>query len=825
MYKILEFKNNQLKIKNKETKEITVLSSIEQIGDFIKQNSKDVSVDFELQILKFVEKDESYSDVFKVLLPRIVKMSAFLSQKDIYKFIEKNIDFLDVEDFRKIVFKLETSNMLKFYKSYKDSLSKSFQVIIVAGLDDEKMILDYIKQNPDIKKEEKITLLKKLSFNELDKLYNSNEYDIQNLISLKRLVWIAPKEEREKVVNRYLEKLSVKQLDEIVNVDRLLEMKTVIKILDKNQDKLNQEQICFLIYNSEPKVQEKYYEKFENRLDNVYKHILLSVLNKRQEENFKLNDKLEEIEVSDEIKDISEKILKNFGFVASINPSVIDLLSQNGLSCFSGDDIYQLFKYCIYTDTLPDISKALDNQELFNQFQAFRKENISQNLLQAVNIENALIEFNKYYNLIEECINGVMTEQEKSILISALSDKNIDVEDKQDLQNYTAKRSEYIDKLAETNLNAAIIYMFTGLELEDYLQKDSIFFRDDQLSITLDDFSQELQEEISLMKLSKELISIIQNESEENQSRILQIFKNDLEQEFTQQGSHMSDFRNAFVEFENNLRTLYGKELQEGLLNTELPKPEQNNDVNIIPLNGEDFKLLVHGLNAYGEGSQNYEHRDVGKAYICTSLISNNCISRADAEVYYGFKNISSTSLALEGPADIYSSAEENSLDIFAERNTMFLKSDELLKQTNQKGSYNEVVLFRDQIDKFGHVKPLMPDYIVAFGKTTDKDYAEAKRLKIPIVLINEEIYERQIQERMNDKQKQIVEGAQEQIKSDQYLQKREEMLHIIEQARYKCAAIQQELIMSEINKEFKLSKMNKVNNERELDKEEGYSV
>lgn len=798
MYKFLTAVDGGFKIQNTETDELTTLSTRKEIRRFLGLNSDDITPNFITEVLEGLSLDSSSINLFEDVLSVVVEeMEEMLSQNKLFNLLETKQNIFSVELFNNTVSLLDKSYATKFYKKHKNDLDKSYQVELVIRTKNNKIILEFLEKNPNISIEDKKSLLRTLPYENLLKIYNSNKFDIQNLLSVDEMLSIAGEKQKVNFIKNHFEKIPIDVLDKFTSGNDELK-KIVLNVLEKNQNKLDSNQLLFLTYNSTTKKQEDYCKKYEDKFDDFQKYILTSTRD----------------------KNLIDKIINNLGWGSIINQTGQSLLMQTEATNFSEDTVYQLFKYCIYTDTMPDISKAISEQETFELFSEFRRLNIPQNMLDVINIRDTLEEFNKYHNLISDCMGEYLTEEEQLKLTTVLNDKYIPIESKEELQEYPQKRTEYIDKLSQEDLDSAIIYTITGLQKEEYFEKEGLYFKDIQLDQTMTDFSEELQEEITLMKIAKELILTIQSESLENKMKILGSFKKDLEKEFTSQGSHISKFRRNFRGFETHLRMLYGKELQESLSNSELPSPQKDKDVEIISLNGEDFKILVHGLNAYGNGANSYQHSDVGNAYICTSLISNKYIGRAKASIYYGFKNISSKSLALEGPRDIFSYAKKNSLDILAHKteDVAFLKTDELIDRTH-RNNYSEIVLFRDQVDEFGKVRPIQPDYIIAFGEISREDRAEARRLNIPIVTINEKAYEQQ-QEQTNEKEDVIVqtkediveqqestEKTQEELQSAERIKLRELMMGVIMQAKNNCTAIQQEAIMAEMQKEFKLAK------------------
>ena len=81
-------------------------------------------------------------------------------------------------------------------------------------------------------------------------------------------------------------------------------------------------------------------------------------------------------------------------------------------------------------------------------------------------------------------------------MVGVVTDKCVPLDSKEDLHTYASKRSEYIDKMAEIGVDDAIIYIITGMGGEDFYEQEKDFISNNQLGITLNDFGDELREEI-----------------------------------------------------------------------------------------------------------------------------------------------------------------------------------------------------------------------------------------------------------------------------------------------------------------------------------------
>lgn len=739
------------------------------------------------------------------------------------EFYESHKDELDTYSKCSLVEKISDDNFkLKFLSENATKVDEDYQSLILSYVKDVRGKINFLKDHLYLMDPPSKQFLNTLSFEELRYLYFDNELRVGNWVSISSMFRrTSNMQEKLLFIKDNLNKFSGSMFVDLLEPEQLVDKGEILQLLLDNENSLTSEQLLFLVLNSPIEHQSEYFDKFQDRIEDVHKYMLTSSLTSKSLDKLKIDEKGTIPDLPQDVRDVVDKILKNFGLSKALTQEGVQLLSPQCVTLLGEENVYQLFKYCVMTDTMPDVSKALENPSLFEQYQEFRKQNFSQNTFDFKNIQNALIEFNQYYDLIAECLTTDLTDQEKDILIGVLNDKNVKLSSKDDLLTYPEKRSEYIDELMGSDIKDAIAYVLTGKSWNELYKLSKLFFNESSLGNTLNDFGEELHDEIVMIMAMKEIVELINNESEEVQKTILQNLKSNLEQEFSQ-GSLIAEMRNIFPEFESELRSLYGNDLRESLVGSQMPPAKKVGGVDVIRLNGQDFKLLVHGLNACGAGADQYEHRDVGSAYICTSLISESCIQRAHAGIYYGFQNISSKSLALEGSGDIGSYAGDNSLDVRGHQ-VEFARTDKILQKTTENERYNEIVLFRDQIDEHGHIKPITPDYIVAFGKISRQDRAEAKRLKIPIVVINEFVYGLKIQgQKLLQKKKDTkaeVEPKENQEDLAEVSVLREKMMTIIKEAKNNCTARQQEAITAEMTKQFKLMQ------EQEAEKQEVNNV
>ena len=141
----------------------------------------------------------------------------------------------------------------------------------------------------------------------------------------------------------------------------------------------------------------------------------------------------------------------------------------------------------------------------------------------------------------------------------------------------------------------------------------------------------------------------------------------------------------------------------------------------------------------------------------------------------------------------IYSQANgDNSLEVTAGNDMKFFLSEKLLELSD---SYNEVVLWREYLGDNGQMQELKPDYLVCFNTITQGDKEEAKRLNIPIVLIDEKAYSKEEKEYG----KNIVENIEQ-----NYVPFENSLISILERAKDNCSASSQYEAMEKILEEIR---------------------
>ena len=220
----------------------------------------------------------------------------------------------------------------------------------------------------------------------------------------------------------------------------------------------------------------------------------------------------------------------------------------------------------------------------------------------------------------------------------------------------------------------------------------------------------------------------------------------------------IADFQNGKLNSKNGLhlsgeiQSLYGQELKKSLtdLNTILTKTiDSKSGVEVFELNGEPFSILNHTLNAYGTGGSivQFSDRAIGKAYLCTSLVTNYNMGHADRGekcIKLGFVQIQPDQFIMSAPRDVWSQGNNNSRFVNSKGGMDCMSSTETSKQTIY--THNEFVIYRDAING----DKIKPNCILCFEEEISDAHREAAQtLGIPIVKINVAIYKEQHQKRI----------------------------------------------------------------------------
>ena len=142
--------------------------------------------------------------------------------------------------------------------------------------------------------------------------------------------------------------------------------------------------------------------------------------------------------------------------------------------------------------------------------------------------------------------------------------------------------------------------------------------------------------------------------------------------------------------------------------------------VDIYLLDGDNFDMMIRGLKTpYCENTRLYRE--------CFSLINNDNTSRVNSNYYYGYNNIDYDYIIHVSEGDSFSA---DMLENGTKKINRIMTSDEI----NSYCGISEIQIKTNQ-------KNLEPSYLVAFNDINESYVENSKKLGIPIILINEEKY------------------------------------------------------------------------------------
>jgi len=613
----------------------------------------------------------------------------------------------------------------------------------------------------------------------------------------------------EKVRLKVIEE-RISQLDgnSIVQITEGMSEENKLKAIELGINKLGGHSIAQIIKEMSEEKKLETIKEYKNFFDSKGLGYLIAVFDERNSEIDKyLEDFLKASNFPLDNMDFCFKMLQNFDARIFDNSGNAAIFKKETEAILGQEVVYDLIKFYIYTGEVIPVDRILEEPEVFKQYKEFRKTFKEEKQMQIMNDHDAIVEFNEHAELIKEFLGEELTPQELEILKVALKEREVNIETKEELGEFSKKRYERIEELINDNSKEALIYILTGMTVSEYEERLKTYINSEQIRGMIKDFDQ-VDTEFLIIQAQNEIIELISGLDEEKRQEILRIFNKELANEFGDGGSRVAESRAAFEDIEIRLRKVYGKELSEALKESSLPDAkidEVDKEVEVIELRGEDFKLLIHGIDAFSKSSGMFEKREVGKTYLSTSLISEKTLARANAQVYYGFRNIGSNALIQEGICDMFSNAyKDNSLEVKADHGIEFKKTENLLDATS---SYNEVALWREYTGDDGKTKNTFPDYIVCFDTISQRDREEAKRLKIPIALIDQKAYTKGKEHLSKDNLETEIPKEPEQ-KIDEIKTK---MLEVMRNASDKSSALLQqealEKIVNEMQKELQMDK------------------
>lgn len=447
----------------------------------------------------------------------------------------------------------------------------------------------------------------------------------------------------------------------------------------------------------------------------------------------------------------------------------IKLLDQNIIMAIGEDETYNLIKYYgpLNENALNEIANRKDT---FKKYLELRKRFETQPKLQALRTRNAINDFGKSVELIENIVDKELNEKQVCLLEMLLRDKESypEIKTVQDLENYPKLRKEkYAQRIIEED-KSVVRELIMGLSNEEFENLSSSFSSNIEMTEALKAMYKDVDDEIK-GKISEAFIGIkivetverILQENPEKGKEILTNFNEELAQEF-EGNSYIANIRRRFSKIKDDVRRFFGEELSNALNVPEQEiEKEEIDGIQIMHLKGEKFKILVHAIDPFGymEENKHLDKREDGKAHICTSLISDEFLERARGKVVVGYTKVNPNAFIQSSANDSYSYAnKQDKLDIKADKLIFSQTTDSLLATTAGLvgvSVYNEVNLYRECEDENGNTVTMIPNYIVCFDAIDEKSKEEARLIAksyglekpLPILLVHTDRYASQIKD------------------------------------------------------------------------------
>lgn len=419
------------------------------------------------------------------------------------------------------------------------------------------------------------------------------------------------------------------------------------------------------------------------------------------------------------------------------------------------DTVFAILKY----EEGVSYDRLIANPESFKKFYQFSKSIFLSQPVESLEAISIIEMYNEHFELINDCFASKLDDKDKTLLEAILKEGAIadQITDKSQLDKFPEMRKENFAKMIENGDEDVITYLLSGMSREEYDEILQKYLHNEQMTDVLNNFSEEQNGEFQKIKALRELIKLIESLDSEQRKSVLHAINNELSCEFEEQGSEIADMRRAFQEVDIQLKRLYGKELSKTLEEAKLPEVTHDEELGIdmIKLDGQDFTLLVHMANQPWDFSEEYN-----TAYRCTSLISPEHMQRymGSGDYCFVFQNVNPSALILESShAHLCSNSKIHSTKVNVYRYN-FTTASNIIEQS-PKTENNEIDLWFESIDENGEKCKLMPTHMAIFGDKIDpiqhKEFIdEAKRLNIPIILVDEEKYKSQMMSRIKDQDK-----------------------------------------------------------------------
>ena len=377
----------------------------------------------------------------------------------------------------------------------------------------------------------------------------------------------------------------------------------------------------------------------------------------------------------------------------------------------------------------------------------------------------SLLNYENTKSLIKDILdnNISLNDKQQNNLLEILSKKNtFNVSNVNDLTNYRQYRQNLLkEKINSNTLEEVKNNILKILFNTNLLEAIKIF---KEYNIDSNNFLTNIIEKKNILSIEDiASIEIVKEIINENNIDSLRLKFNDI--------IKLGQINTSFFDITNKLKNYYGSLLKNSLFKPDFNHKKgikystifgvdsdlldinnqiisKNSPINVLELDGIDFKLLIHNVDSFNIHNNGIINNPAlfnkleGSSTLSTSMISNthmNCVGNGRKNaVYYGFNDISDKSLYLMDSCDTGIEFDKRLLNPSSFSNHYMIP--DVLQSESE--NYNEVVLDRKSSEKANFDHRLQPNCIICFdGNISDQSKLAAQYFNIPIYVINRQKY------------------------------------------------------------------------------------
>lgn len=448
------------------------------------------------------------------------------------------------------------------------------------------------------------------------------------------------------------------------------------------------------------------------------------------------------------------------------------LLDEKILKTFGIENICQMIKYIEVPNLIENLNELFEQYgletivnlwEKTESLKNFKTVRINEplNILSFVNFCTVLREYKELFNQIENL--NEFFDQNIIPMSKIFQGEKIGVTSKEDIEQYTKNLvNSLFEKLKNLNKNDPNYSMYKDINLHQFFNQILSFENIKDSNKWLEKYSSNIDsidffngKSSSFMLIYDELSKKDNNEEMKELAKMLhQLLMLQQIQSFG--GMHMEDcikfilellqtkegqkklavYNTGISQFDNLAKKLFVYEYKINITDVNNTKIVDTIDgVKIHELQGEGFYLPVHTKDFASKLNKGVtEEKEIGKDYLCWTLTSNihPGYARSEDAITYIYGNVVDDELLMGAPYDLYSTGDRNNNPIIsAAFEDKLLPSNLFSKYCLQR--FNELVSRRN-------TKPTAI-MVENRNKITKEHLEEAKRLNIPILSENIDLY------------------------------------------------------------------------------------